>query len=101
MKIRLGALRRLIREVGRDTMVAPTQPAQASPESMRTMSHPSLASQSPLDNKVNLVIKALGKMGKHADARDVKKLLSTVEPGRLLVIPPDQLAQAVAKRLAN
>ena len=101
MKIRLGALKRLIREVGRDTVMSPTQPAEASPESMRTMSHPSLAAQSPLDNKVNLVVKALTKMGKHVDARDVKKLLSTVDPQRLLILPPDQVAKAVAKRLAN
>jgi hypothetical protein len=101
MRIRLGRLKQLLREAMHNTMVAYTQPAQASPESMRGASHPSLASHDPVTVKTNQVMKVLQSQGKQVNAKDVKKLLSTVNPKRLLVLSAEDLAKQVALKLAN
>ena len=94
-------LRELIREAMHDTVVAPTQYSEPSPESMRKLDMPAMRSNDPLDIKVDQVLKILSKQGQTVDARDVKKLLSTVNPKRLLVMPAEDVAKQVAKKLAN
>jgi len=101
MRIRLGRLRQLIREEARDTIMAPTQYSEPSPESMRRLDMPAMRSNDPLQIKVDQVIKILNHDHVQVDARDVKKLLSTVDPKRLLVMKVDAIAKQVQKKLAN
>lgn len=102
MRLKLSELRRLIREAVHDTMMAHTEPVEASPESLKVADHASLGGQNnPLTAKVNQVMKVFARQGKQVNANDVKKLLSTVDPQRLLVLTADQVAAQVAKKLAS
>jgi hypothetical protein len=101
MKITLGRLRRLVREAARDTVMAPTEPVEASPEAVRTASHPSLRAPSPADAKVNQVSKLLQAKGHHANVQDLKKFVSGLDPKRALVLTPEDIASAFLKKTAN
>jgi hypothetical protein len=81
--------------------MAPTQPAQASPESVRSASHPSLKSQDPVSVKAEQVLRVLNSKGNRARLEDVKKFISGVDPQRLFKLTPDQIANAFIKKTSN
>jgi len=81
--------------------MAPTQPVQASPESMRMANHPSLKSSEPTTVKANQVLKLLNARGKHERFDDVKKFISGIDPQRLFVLTPEQIANAFMKKFYN
>jgi hypothetical protein len=101
MKIRLGQLRRLVRESMRDTMPAPTQLADASPESMRKGADTSLKSHNPVTMKAAAVLKALRAQGHDASPNDVKRFMSSLSPGRALVLTADAIAASYLKKTSS
>jgi hypothetical protein len=101
MRITLGELRRIIREGLHDTNMAHTQPVQSSPQSVRTASHPSMASQDPVNSKANQVEKVIQGMGKNVDIRDLRKFISSLSPKRVLVLTTKDIATAFLKKTSN
>lgn len=101
MKIRLGALRRIIREEAHDTVMTPTQSVPASPESMKDASHPALKNHDPVASKANQVVKVIQSHGQRADVRDVQKFISSLSPQRALVISAEDMARAFMKKTSN
>jgi hypothetical protein len=63
--------------------------------------YPTIQSDDTIDNKVNLVIKSLSRMGRHVKASVVKHYVARLDPRDALVVPADELARLIIKNTVN